>query len=88
LYRARLLIDRDAAGERAQIEDEIEAARAEVEASHVYAARPWLHVERAALAEALGDEPGRLRELREALRQFRELGATGHVEKLARELRQ
>ena len=47
---------------------------------------PHVHVVRAALASARGDESDRARELREAGRLFAEMGARGHAERVAREL--
>ncbi len=48
--------------------------------------RPQVCEERAELARLRGDEAARDRELREAHRLFTEMGATGHAERLAREL--
>ncbi len=45
---------------------------------------PHVHLARAELAELLGDDARR--ELREAHRLFTEMGATGHAERVAREL--
>ena len=45
-----------------------------------------LHAERAALAGILGDETTRQRELHAAYRLFTEMGATGHAERIAKEL--
>ena len=47
---------------------------------------PFLNVERAELARLTGDDTARERELREAHRLFIEMGATGHVDRLAKEL--
>ena len=47
---------------------------------------PALHEERARLAGLCGDATGRERELRTALRLYAERGATGHAERLAKEL--
>jgi tetratricopeptide (TPR) repeat protein len=47
---------------------------------------PFVWEERAALAAGLGDKAARERDLREAQRLFAEMGATGHAERLAREL--
>jgi adenylate cyclase len=47
---------------------------------------PPVHEERAELARLRGDEATRERELREAHRLYTEMGATGHAERLAREL--
>jgi predicted RNA-binding Zn-ribbon protein involved in translation (DUF1610 family) len=48
---------------------------------------PTLHEERARLAALRGDAAGRERELRAALSLYTERGATGHVERLAREMK-
>jgi class 3 adenylate cyclase/tetratricopeptide (TPR) repeat protein len=47
--------------------------------------RPQVCEERAELARLRGDEAARTRELREALRLYQEMGATGHAERLSRE---
>jgi hypothetical protein len=47
---------------------------------------PSLHEERARLAQALQRPSDAERELREAHRLYTEIGATGHAERLAREL--
>ena len=47
---------------------------------------PRIALVRADLAHALGDETARTAELREAHRLFTEMGATGHAERLAREI--
>jgi hypothetical protein len=44
---------------------------------------PFIRVERARLARLSGDEATSQRELREAHRLYTEMGATGHVERLA-----
>ncbi len=51
---------------------------------HLAAAR--LHLARAELADLLDDTAARERHLREAHRLFTEMGATGHAERMAREL--
>jgi len=48
--------------------------------------RPHLHVERAELCRAREKTEAARRELTEAHRLFVEMGATGHAERLAREL--
>jgi class 3 adenylate cyclase/tetratricopeptide (TPR) repeat protein len=71
-------------------EQEIEAAldrtleRVEETGSRVYV--PPVHEERAELARLRGDDATRERELREAHRLFIEMGATGHAQRVAREL--
>ncbi len=47
---------------------------------------PEVHEQRADLARRHGDERSRERELREAHRLYSEMGATGHADRLAREL--
>ena len=47
---------------------------------------PWVHEESAELARLIGDEVQRERELREAHRLYTEMGATGHAQRLAKEL--
>ena len=49
---------------------------------------PFLTEERARLSRLVDDEVGSLRELREAQARFGGMGATGHAERLARELEQ
>ncbi len=44
------------------------------------------YVRRAKLTALLGDDAGRERELREAQRLYTEMGATGHAERVGREL--
>jgi hypothetical protein len=48
--------------------------------------RPFIHEERGRFAQARGDDATHKRELREAHRLYTEMGATGHAERLAREL--
>ena len=48
--------------------------------------RPFMEVERAELTGLAGDAAGRRARLAEAHRLFRAMGATGHAERLAREL--
>ncbi|MCZ6823885.1 MAG: hypothetical protein O7F10_13115, partial [Deltaproteobacteria bacterium] len=63
----------------------VEALRCADEA-HAGARVPFIKYECAEAARALGDDTARARELREAHRLFIEMGATGHAERLAREL--
>ena len=69
---------------------DIEAALAEaaawIEMSGAKSYEPFLHVERAELAQLTGDKPGRERELREAHRLFTEIGAPIRAAELAKEL--
>ena len=50
-------------------------ATALVEATGALAFAPFIHIERARLAELTGDSAGREREMREAQRLFTEMGA-------------
>ncbi len=69
----------------------VEAALAEAQALVTRTAarseQPHIHLARAELAGVLGDEAARRRETREAYRLFTEIGATGWVERVAKELR-
>ena len=62
---------------------------AEVLATYLGGARafaPFIIEERARLLEVLGDADGAAQHLREAQRAFAEVEATGHAERVAREL--
>jgi class 3 adenylate cyclase/tetratricopeptide (TPR) repeat protein len=69
---------------------EVEAALARtLEAARAKNAKifePFVHAERAELAHQTGDDEGHQRELGEAYRLFVECGASGHAERLEREL--
>jgi class 3 adenylate cyclase/tetratricopeptide (TPR) repeat protein len=71
---------------RAEIENALSRAHALMEDSGFRIREPHICIERAELLGVLGDEPGRLRELREAHRLFTEMGATGHAKRVATEL--
>jgi tetratricopeptide (TPR) repeat protein len=86
LALSRALRSRDGAEAHEAIEAALERAAALVEETGARTYPPFIHAERAALAALLGDEAGRLRELRAAHRVFVAIGATGHAERLAREL--
>jgi hypothetical protein len=62
------------------------AALAFVETSGAKGYEPLVRLERAELARLSGDEATRQRELRAAHRLFTEIGATGHIERLAKGL--
>jgi len=74
---ARVVRRTDAARAR----DALARAAALVERIHAHAYAPFLSLERARLARLLGDEAAHQRELREALRLFTAMGATGHAER-------
>jgi class 3 adenylate cyclase/tetratricopeptide (TPR) repeat protein len=83
---AELLCETRAASAREEIEEAIQQAQALASRTGVVARLPWVHQARALLARAVGDDATRERELGEALRLFAEQGATGHAERVAREL--
>jgi hypothetical protein len=83
---ARVLLQSDGPAARSAIEAELDRAEALIRETGARALAPLVLEERARLARLLGDEPGFERGLREAHRLFTELGATGHAERLAREL--
>jgi len=80
------LLRRDGAGARSEAEAQLERAEDIYEETGARGFLPLLHLERAELARACGDEAARERELREAHRLAIELGATGHARRLAAEL--
>ncbi len=61
-------------------------ALALVRATGAEAHTPTIHLARAELAGVLGNEATRERELRHAQRLYTEMGATGHAERVGREL--
>jgi class 3 adenylate cyclase/tetratricopeptide (TPR) repeat protein len=74
-------------GDAAQaIEQALKRAADRIEETAARAKLPWLHMERAEAARLTGGEAARERELREAHRLFTEMGATGHAERVGREL--
>ena len=83
---AHVLLAEGDADVRAAIESALDRAVECVEITGARSYLPQIGVERAKLARLVGDEAGRERELREAHRLFTEIGATGHAERLAREL--
>jgi tetratricopeptide (TPR) repeat protein len=86
LAQARVLSQTEGASARAEVERALSRARALIEESGFRIREPWVLLERAEFLRVLGDEVARQRELREAHRLFTEMGATGHAERLAREL--
>ena len=83
-------LDPARAGEAASARPEIEAALQRcselIEQTGARLYTPQLHEQRSALADLAGERAGRERELREAYRLYAEMGATGHAERVAREL--
>ncbi len=86
LALANALTGTEGLAARQAINDALDRATALVEETGARSWEPWIHVERAALARVRGDEVARERELGEARRLFTEMGATGHAERVAREL--
>jgi hypothetical protein len=80
-----LLADPDADAS-AEIERHLERALKLVGETEGRALEPQIGEERARLAELRGDDSANQRELREAHRLYAEMGATGHAERVAREL--
>jgi tetratricopeptide (TPR) repeat protein len=86
LARARVLRCADGLAAEEAIRAALDRALELIEASGARVYRPEVHEEHAELARLRGDEAARTRELRDAHRLYTEMGATGHAERLAREL--
>jgi tetratricopeptide (TPR) repeat protein len=86
LARAHVRRLSDGARAAAAIEADLQQATAVVERTDARAFAPLIHIERAELARLLSDEVTWERELREAYRLFTEMGATGHAERISRQL--
>jgi hypothetical protein len=86
LSRSRVLRALDGADARAEIEATLARAQHLLEKSGARAFAPFIAEEQARLFEALGDAEGATQALRDAQRAFAEVEATGHAERLAREL--
>jgi tetratricopeptide (TPR) repeat protein len=86
LSRARVLLQAEGMAARSEIESALRQAQALVEETGARTQEPFIHEERAQLARLTGDDATHQRELREAHRLFTEMGATGHAERLAKEL--
>jgi hypothetical protein len=86
LSRSRVLRALDGADAQGEIEASLERAQLLLEKSGARAFAPFIIEERARLAEVLGDTEGATQHLREAQRAFTEVEATGHAERLKREL--
>ncbi len=85
VLRARALVQIDARANENAVLDEIGRAERLFE-QHLPGLRPIVHEVRAALAAALGDGAMQDRELRRAHARYVEMEATGHAERIAREL--
>jgi class 3 adenylate cyclase/tetratricopeptide (TPR) repeat protein len=86
LTLARVLATIEGAPAAGAIEAALDEAERLIEETGAHLNGPTLHEERARLAGLRGDAAGRERELREAQRLYSEMGASGHVERLAQEL--
>jgi tetratricopeptide (TPR) repeat protein len=86
LMQARVFRRTQGAEAREAIEAALAEAEALIESTGIRGWQPFLHVERAELAQLVGDEATRERELREAHRLYTAMGATGHAERLGRQL--
>ena len=86
LTLARVLLSRTGRKARGEIESALESCLSLVEQTQARVYEPHVYELRAELAHLLGDAANRERYLRKAHRSFTEIGATGHAERLAREL--
>ena len=87
LARARILLALDGANARAEIESDLDCATDLVRSTGAISYEPQIVVERARLAKILGDSVRSVALKTEAHRLFTAIGATGHAERLARELK-
>jgi tetratricopeptide (TPR) repeat protein len=86
LVLARVLLESEGAKARHEVESALASAQRQIDSSGARSRQAYLHEARAELARVLGDEAAHQRELREAHRLFVEMGATGHSQRLAKEL--
>ncbi|MCZ6715302.1 MAG: AAA family ATPase [Deltaproteobacteria bacterium] len=86
LALAEVLLATEGARSRGAVETALARTAEIVDEINLHSRQPWIHVWRAELARLLGEDAAHTRELREAHRLFSEMGATGHAERLAREL--
>jgi hypothetical protein len=86
LLLARIVARARGASARAEVEQLLEESAAYIEETGARAWIPLLHEARAELERACGDATAAERELREAQRLHAGMGATGHAERIAREL--
>jgi tetratricopeptide (TPR) repeat protein len=84
--RARALVLLASEEPPVAVEDDLRAAEALVARTEAHVYTPFLHEDRAALARRLGDDAACNRELVEAHRLFTAMGATGHAERISRQL--
>jgi class 3 adenylate cyclase/tetratricopeptide (TPR) repeat protein len=86
LARARVLRQSRGGDAGGEINTALVRAESLIEETGARSYRPFVYEERAELARLLGDGMAHNREIREAHRLFTEMGATGHAERLAKEL--
>jgi tetratricopeptide (TPR) repeat protein len=86
LALAGVRLQTEGAAAQAAVEGALSRAEYLVQETGNRSSEPLVHLERAQLMRVLGDPAGCERELREARRLFSEMGATGHAERVAREL--
>ena len=86
LSLARVLLVSPGLEAEAEIELLLDDATVELERHSHHAIAPQVYTGRAALSGLRGDEEGRLQHLRKALDLYTEMGATGHAERVTREL--
>ncbi len=86
LVLARILLRTEGIAAAEQIKDALTEAWRLSEEHGTRVWQPFIHVEHATLARLRGDDATRERELQEAHRLFTEMGATGHAERVAKEL--
>jgi class 3 adenylate cyclase/tetratricopeptide (TPR) repeat protein len=86
LARTEILLRLDEFDARTEIEAALDTASALAAEMDAKSFEPFIFEQRSRLARAAGDEETTRRHLRDAHRFFSEMGATGHAERLAREL--
>jgi adenylate cyclase len=86
LARARVLLLTEGTTASDDIRAALSQAQTLVEETGGRSQQPFIHEAQANLARLTGDDATCQRELREAHRLFTEMGATGHAERLAKEL--
>jgi hypothetical protein len=86
LSLARALLSPEHAPEPDEAGAALSAMKTSLEATETVSYEPFWREARAELARLRDDDAARERELREAHRLYVEMGATGHAERLAKEL--
>ncbi len=85
-YTPKFLFTEMGATGHAELEEMLDRVNVLLQVTDAQSRLPRIALVRADLAHASGDEAARTAELREAHRLFTEMGATGHAERLAREI--